>query len=87
MHIILKGTIRGEVNLVAIGYCYSCKTMLHFVLIENAGNTEPGDPYEIKNTDSYDIIYTQHVNLPDFISQFFASLNVIDTHNQSHQDA
>ena len=52
VHIVLKGTTRDEVNLVAIGYRYSHKTILHFVLTENAGKTEPGDPYKMKYADS-----------------------------------
>ena len=86
VHIVLKGTTRDEVNLVAIGYCYSRKTILHFVLAENAGNTEPGDPYEMQYTDSYGNICTRYVDHPDVISRFFASSNVIDTHNQLRQD-
>ncbi len=53
VHIVLKGNTRDEVNVIAIGYCYSHKTILHFVLTENAGNTEPGDPYKMKYADSY----------------------------------
>jgi hypothetical protein len=58
VHIVLKGTTRDEVNLVAIGYCYSYKTILHFVLTGNAGNTEPIDPYKKKYADSYGNICT-----------------------------
>jgi hypothetical protein len=49
VHTVLKGTTRDDVNLVAIGYCYSHKTILHVVLTENAGNTEPGDPYKMNH--------------------------------------
>jgi hypothetical protein len=86
VHIVLKGTTRDEVNLVAIGYCYSRKTILHFVMTENAGNTGQGDPYEMKYTDSYGNICTHFVDWPDVVSKFFASSNVIDTHNQLCQD-
>ncbi len=63
VHIVLKGTTRDEVNLVAIGYCYSRKTILHFVLAENAGNTEPGDPYEMKYTDNIHRQAERQINL------------------------
>ncbi len=86
VHIVLKGTTRDERNLVAIGYRYSHKTILHFVLTENAGSTGQGDPYEMKYTDSYGNICTRYVDRPDVISKFFASSNVIDTHNQLRQD-
>jgi hypothetical protein len=53
MHIVLQGTTKDEVNLVAMGYKYSRKTILHFVLTKNAGETNQGDPYEMKYTDNY----------------------------------
>jgi hypothetical protein len=77
--------IRGHEGVFQ-GYCYSHKTILHFVLTENAGNTEQGDPYEMKYMDSYGNICTRYVDQPDVISKFFASSNVIDTHNQLRQD-
>ena len=86
VHIVLKATTRDEVNLVAVGYCYSHKTILHFVLTENAGSTSEGDPYEMKYTDSYGNICTRFVDRPEVISNFFASSNIIDTHNQLRQD-
>jgi hypothetical protein len=86
VHIVLKATTRDEVNLVAVRYCYSCKTILHFVLTENAGDTSEGDPYEMKYLDSYGNICTHHVDRLEVISNFIASSNIIDTHNQLRQD-
>ena len=86
VHIVLKGKTRDEVSLVAIGYRYSRKTVLHFILTENAGDSGPGDPYEMKYTDTYGNICTRYVDRPEVISKFFASSNVIDTHNQLRQD-
>jgi hypothetical protein len=86
VHIVLKGTTRDEVSLVAIGYRYSCKTVLHFILTENAGDSGPGDPYEMKYTDTYGNICTRYVDCPQVISKFFASSNVIEPHNQLRQD-
>ena len=62
VHIVLKATTRDEVNLVAVGYRYSRKTILHFVLTENAGSTSEGDPYEMKYTNSYGNICTHFVD-------------------------
>jgi hypothetical protein len=56
------------------------------VLTENAGSTSEGDPYEMKYTDSYGNICTHFVDRPEVISNFFASSNIIDTHNQLRQD-
>jgi hypothetical protein len=58
VHIVLKGTTRDEVNLVAIGYCYSYKMILYFWVTENTGSTGQGDPYEMKCMDSYGNICT-----------------------------
>jgi hypothetical protein len=86
VHTVLKSTTTDEVNLIAVGYRYSRKTILHFVLTENAGSTCEGDPYKMKYTDSYGNICTRFVDRPEVISNFFASSNVIDTHNQLRQD-
>ncbi len=86
VHIVLEGTTRDEVSLVAIGYQYSRKIVLHFILTENAGDSGPGDPYEMKYMDTYGNICTWYVDRPEVISKFSASSNVIDTHNQLRQD-
>ncbi len=75
-----------EVPLIAVGYRYSRKTILFFVLTKNAGGTTEGDPYEMKFTDSYGNVVTRYVDRPEVISNFFRSSNVIDTHNQLRQD-
>ena len=87
VHILLEGTTKDEVPLVALGYRYSRKTILFFVLTKNAGSSKPGDPYHMKYTDSYGNICTRYVDRPQVISNFFSSSNVIDTHNQLRQDS
>ena len=86
VHIVLEGTTQCEVPLIAVGYRYSRKTILFFVLTKNAGGTTEGDPYEMKFTDSYGNVVTRYVDRPEVISNFFRSSNVIDTHNQLRQD-
>jgi hypothetical protein len=73
VHIVLEGTTRDEVKLVAIGYRYSQKTILFFALTENAGRTDAGDPYEMKYTDTYGNVCNRSVDHPDVISKFFQS--------------
>jgi hypothetical protein len=46
---------------------------LHFVLAENAGNTEPGELHKIKYADSYGHVLTHSVDHQDVVPQFFAS--------------
>jgi hypothetical protein len=86
VYILLEGTTQDEVQLVALGYRYSRKTVLHFVLTKTAGNSKPGIPYQMKYTDSFGNICSCYVDRPQVVSNFFAGSNVIDTHNQLHQD-
>lgn len=87
VHILLEGKTKDEVSLVALGYRYSRKTILFFVLTKSAGSSKPGDPYQMKYTDSFGNICTRNVNRPQVVSNFFASSNVIDMHNQLRQDS
>ena len=80
---MLEGTTQDEVQLVALGYRYSRKTVLHFVLTKNAGSSKPGTPYQMR---SFGNICTRFVDRPQVFSNFFAGSNVIDTHNQLRQD-
>jgi|LakMenEpi03Aug12_release.lakeMendotaPanAssembly.Ray.scaffolds.fasta_scaffold205777_1 hypothetical protein len=83
--IVLEGTTRDEVPLVAVGYRYSRKSILHFVLTKNAGTTKNGEPYHMKYTDGYGNVCTRYVDRPAVLSEFFAKSNIIDTHNQLRQ--
>jgi hypothetical protein len=82
VHNILEGTTKDEVTLVALGYRYSQKTTLFFVLTKNAGTSQLGELYHMKYTDSFGNVCTHFVDRPQVISNFFASSNTIDTHNQ-----
>ncbi len=69
--IVLEGTTRDEVQLVALGYRYSRKTILFFVLTKNAGSTKNGEPYHMKYTDSFGNVCTRYVDRPAVLSNFF----------------
>jgi hypothetical protein len=56
VHILLEGTTENEVPLLALGYRYSRKTVLHFVLTKNAGSSKPGMPYQMR-----------YIDLPNFL--------------------
>jgi len=83
--IILKGTAPNEQVLYAIGYKYSSKKVLFFVITSKAGSTTPGTPYEMKYTDPHGNVCTRLVERPKVISDFFADSNKIDSHNQARQ--
>ena len=82
----MEGKTQCEVTLIAVGYRYSRRTTLFFLLTKGAGSTVSGDPYEMKFTDSYGNIVTLFIDHPEVVSTFFKMSNAIDTHNQLCQD-
>jgi hypothetical protein len=52
----------------------------------NAGSTKPGEPYEMKYTDSFGNVCTCKVERPDVLSKFFKDSNKLDAHNHARQD-
>jgi hypothetical protein len=72
VHILLEGT-QDEVQFVALGYRYSQKTVLHFVLTKMAGNFKPGIPYQIKYTDSFGNC-SHYIDHPQVVSIFLLHL-------------
>jgi hypothetical protein len=70
VHIILEETTKDEIPLVAMGHRYSRKTIVFLVLTKNGGTSKPGDPYQMKYTDSYRNICTGNVDHPQVISNF-----------------
>ena len=85
VHIVLKGVHPNGTKLIAIGYHYSSKTSLFFVMSENAGSTTPGEPYEMKFQDEFGNIQIRRVDRPDVLSKFFRDSNSVDKHNQGRQ--
>jgi hypothetical protein len=45
-----------------------------------------GKPYEMKYMDLYGNLCAHFIDCPDVISKFFETSNIIDMHNQLHQD-
>ena len=70
VHIALEGRTEDEVPLVALGYRYSRKTVLHFILTKNVGSSKPGTPYQMICTDLFSNICTRYVDHPQVISIF-----------------
>ena len=54
-YLVLKSTPRFPVesSLLAIGYMYNSRKVLGFFSTEEAGSTEPGDPYLSRFPDIY----------------------------------
>lgn len=53
VHIVLRGKHPNGKTLVALGYRYSSKKTLFFIMTDRAGSTLPGTPYEMKFTDEF----------------------------------
>jgi hypothetical protein len=66
----LLTTYKG-VHLIAVGYKYNKKCVLHFIMTENAGSTGPGNPYEMKFADEHRNVCIHKVSRPEVISEFF----------------
>jgi hypothetical protein len=81
MSLKLLSTYQG-VRLIAVGYKYNKKRVLHFIMTENVGSTGPGNPYEMKFADQHGNVCIREVSQPEVISEFFDDCNCVDVHNQ-----
>ena len=53
VHVVLRGRHPNGKTLYALGYRYSSKKTLSFIMTDGAGSTVPGTPYEMKFTDEF----------------------------------
>ena len=83
-HLVLETTVKGN-KYYAIGYKYNMKKVLCFVCTENAGSTEPGEPYEAKWTDNNGNPASRLIPRPSVLSHYFNYSNQIDKHNHARQ--
>ena len=51
--IVLKGRHENGHTLIAVGYRYSSKKTLFFIMTDGAGSTVAGEPYQMKFTDEH----------------------------------
>ena len=72
-------------DLITVGYMYSSIKTLHFILTSDAGSTTPGEPYEMKFTDTCGNIHVRDVDRSDVALRFFQESNCVDRHNQAIQ--
>ena len=54
VHIVLEDTHPNGQKLVAIGYRYSSRRSLMFIMSDKTGTSKPGVPYEMKYVDDND---------------------------------
>ena len=83
-------TLRGKcghtgVELVAIGYKYNSKKVLHFVMTLGAGKTSKGDPYHMKFNNVHGNVCHRDVAWPAALSRYFKYSNRVDVNNKMQQ--
>jgi len=82
--IVMKGCL-NEHDLFAVGYRYSSKKTLFFVMTDGAGSTSPGEPYQMKFVDEHGNVDIRYVERPDVIAKFFRDSNCVDSENHLRQ--
>ncbi len=83
--LVLKATTKQGVPLIAMGYKYCKRKILHFIMTEGCGSTEPGQPYIAKFRNRDGKLVKKHIAPPKVLVQFFGVANVIDVHNHIRQ--
>ena len=82
--ITLACAVEG-VELVAMGYKYNRRKVLHFIMTKSAGSPVAGAPYIATFNDSHGNSVNRKVPRPVAISRFFARSSAIDAHNHMRQ--
>jgi len=83
-HLVLEANIEG-VQVVAMGYKYCKKKVIHFVFNKGAATTKPGKPYEARWKDDYMNTQSHLIPRPSAASIYFEHSNMVDLFNQSCQ--
>ena len=85
-YLVLEGTgPKYKTPLIAIGYKYNNRKVLHFIATKEAGKTTPGAPYYAKFAHPSGKVAIRKVQRPAVISEFFEMSNKVDTHNHVRQ--
>jgi hypothetical protein len=86
--LVLTTNLEG-VDLVAMGYKYNKRKVMHFIATAGAANTFDGDdPYMQRWADEYgNILCVRAIPRPALASEYFSHSPRVDNHNQSrHHD-
>lgn len=86
-HLVMQCcTPETNIQLVAIGYKFSARKTIFFVMTKNAGQTAPGPkPYVAKFPDRYGNVQERRVKRPEVLSDYFADSDAVDAHNHCRQ--
>ena len=83
-HIVLECS-KNVSKYYAVGYKYSKRKTICFIITERAGHTLPGQSYCAKWVDGNNHVSFRYIDRPHVISQFFQHSNQIDKHNHARQ--
>ena len=83
---VLRGKCKSSVvELVAIGYRFNSKRVLHFVTTVGEGRTSKGAAYQMKFNDAHANVCHRDIAHPAVILRYFKVSNPIDVNNQMQQ--
>ena len=82
-YLVMKSNPRvsGGITLLAIGYECSYRKVLGFIATEEAGSTEPGDPYLSCFPEIYYNVSVCPIFCTHFLGRYSNACNAIESHN------
>ena len=85
-HIVLTAKdVKTGVDMVAVGYKYSAKTILHFIATADAADTRSGKAYTMKYSNENGNVCYHYVPRPRMVERYLAASNANDIINQQQQ--
>lgn len=86
VHLVMEGINRHtEELMIAVGYRYSTRKTLSFIMTPGVDTTRKGTPSEMKYPTHFNNIGVRFVDHPDVLSKYFEDSNCVDWHNQARQ--
>ena len=82
-YLVLKITpsVPGDIPLMAIGYNYSYRKALGFIVTDGDGSTEPGDHYLSHFPEFFSNVSVCSVVCPHLLGRYFDAFNETCNHN------
>ena len=76
-HVVLRGRL-----IIAIGYKYTARRVIYFIVIADAWSTKAEIPYLSKYPDPFSNVPIHPVHNPLVVSKFFGYVDEVDSHNK-----
>ena len=75
----------GGRTMISIGYKYNAQNVLYLIFTGNAERTQAVIPYLYNYPDQFTNVSILPISRPLVVSNFFGSVNEVDSHNKSRQ--